>query len=156
MKLKGIPGTPRNLFQEYMVAAITKWRERRERLIIFINMNEHILHGVLPKKFFQLGLQEAMHTHWDGPEPRTFVYGDGHPIDGVYHTPDLKIALLILLSFHEGVGDHRTVIIDVTTSSAIGKFERKVFTPQARHLATRNEPSVKSYIKFVTKECRRH
>jgi hypothetical protein len=65
-------------------------------------MNEHILHSVLPKKFFQLGLQEATHTHWDGPEPQTFVYMDGHPIDGVYHTPDLEIALLILLSFHEG------------------------------------------------------
>jgi hypothetical protein len=52
MNLKGIPGTPRNLFQEDMVAAITKWRERGERLIIFINMNEHILHGMLPKKFF--------------------------------------------------------------------------------------------------------
>ena len=156
MNLKGIPGTPRNLVQEDMVAAITKWRERGERLIIFINMNKHILHGVHPKKFFQLGLQEATHTHWDGPELQTFVYGDGHPIDGVYHTPDLEIALLILLSFHEGVGDHRTVIIDVTTSSAIGKFEQRVVTPQARCLATRNEPSVKSYIKFVTKECRRH
>jgi hypothetical protein len=106
MNLKGIPGTPWNLFQEGMVAAITKWRERGERLIIFIDMNEHILHGVLPNKFFQLGLQEATHTHWDGPELQTFVYGDGHPIDGVYHTPDLEIALLILLSFHEGVGDH--------------------------------------------------
>ncbi len=106
-----------------MVAAITKWRERGERLITFINMNKHLLHGMLPKKFFQLGLQEATHTHWDGPEPQTFVYRDGHPIDGVYHTPDLEIALLILLSFHERVGDHQTVIINITTSSAIGKFE---------------------------------
>ena len=156
MNLKGIPGTPRNLFQEDMVAAITKWRERGERLIIFIDMNEHILHGVLLKKIFQLGLQEATHTHWDGPEPRTFVYGDGHPIDGVYHTPDLEIASLILLSFHEGVGDHQMVIINVTTSSAIGKFEQRVVTPQARFLATRNKPSVKLYIKFVTKECWHH
>jgi hypothetical protein len=156
MNLKDIPGTPRNLFQEDMVAAITKWRERGERLLIFIDMNEHILHGVLPKKLFQLGLQEATHKHWDGPEPRTFVYGDGQQIDGVYHTPDLEIASLMLLSFHEGVGDHRTVIIDVTTSSAIGTFEWKVITPQARRLATRNKPSVKSYIKFVTKECWRH
>ena len=52
MSLKGILGAPRDLFQEDMVAAITKWRERGERLKIFINMNKHNLHGVLPKKFF--------------------------------------------------------------------------------------------------------
>ncbi len=60
------------------------------------------------------------------------------------------------LSFHEGIGDHRMVIINVTTSSAIGKFERRVIPPQARCLATRNKNSVKSYLKFVTIECRWH
>jgi hypothetical protein len=84
------------------------------------------------------------------------VYGDGKPIDRVYHAPDLEITLLMQLSFHEGVGDHCTVIIDVTTSLAIGKLERRVVPPQARCLATRNKNSVKSYIKFVTKECQRH
>jgi hypothetical protein len=69
MNLMGIPGTPRSLFQADIMAAITKWKERGERLIIFINMNEHILHGVLLREFFQLGLQEATHTHCEGPEP---------------------------------------------------------------------------------------
>ncbi len=156
MNLRGIPGTPRSLFQADIMAAITKWKERGEGLIIFIDMNEHILHSMLPRESFQLDLQEATHTHWEGPEPRTFVYGDGKPINGVCHTSDVEITLLMQLSFHEGVEDHRTVIIDVTTSLAIGKFERKVVAPQARHLATRNENSVKSYIKFVTKECQRH
>jgi hypothetical protein len=138
------------------MAAITKWKERGERLIIFIDMNEHILHGALRREFFQLGLQEATHTHWEGPEPQTFVYEDGKPIDGVYHTPDLEITSLMQFSIHEGVEDHRTVIINVTTSSAIGKFERRVVAPQAHCFATRNKNSVISYIKFVTKECQRH
>jgi hypothetical protein len=156
MNLHRIPGTPQSLFQADMVAAITKWMEKGGRTIIFIDMNELILHGVLPKEFLRLGLQEATHTHWEGPEPQTYVCGDGNPIDGVYHTSDLEITSLMQLSFHEGIGDHRTVKINVTTSSAIGKFERRVVPQQARCLATRNENSVKSYLKFVTKECRRH
>jgi hypothetical protein len=156
MNLRDIPGTLWSLFQADIMAAITKWKERGEQLIIFIDMNEHILHGMLLRKFVQLGLQEATHTHWEGPEPQTFVYGDGKPIDGVYHTPDLEITSLMQLSFHEGVGDHRTIIINVTTSSAIGKFERRVVAPQAHCLATRNKNSVKSYIKFVTKKCQHH
>jgi hypothetical protein len=43
------------------------------------------------------------------------------------------------LSFHEGVGDHKTTIIDVTTRFIIGKFERRVVTPQSRILSTRNK-----------------
>ncbi len=144
MNLRGIPGTPQSLFQANIMAAITNWKVRGEQLIIFINMNEHILHGALPREFFQLGLQKATHTHWEGPEPQTFVYGDGKPIDGVYHTSDLEITLLMQLSFHEGVGNHRMVIINVTTSLAIGKLERRVVAPQARCLATRNKNSVKS------------
>ncbi len=156
MNLRVIPGTPRSLFQADIMAAITKWKERGEQLIIFIDMNEHILHGALPREFFQLDLQEATHIHWEGSELRTLMYGDGKPIDGVYHTPDAEITLLMQLSFHEGVGDHRKIIINVTTSLVIGKFERRVVAPQAQCLATRNENSLKSYIKFITKECQRH
>jgi hypothetical protein len=47
------------------------------------------------------------------------------------------------LSFHEGGGDHRTTLVDVTTRSVKGKFKRRVVTPQARKLATKNEKSVK-------------
>ncbi len=60
------------------------------------------------------------------------------------------------LSFHEGVGDHKTTIIDVTTRSVIGKFKRKVVTPQARRLSKRNEKSMKEYIKWTTQQCHLH
>jgi hypothetical protein len=60
------------------------------------------------------------------------------------------------LSFHEGVGDHRNILVDISTCSAIGKFERRVIPPKARHLVTKNDSSVKAYLCFVTKECQRH
>jgi hypothetical protein len=70
--------------------------------------------------------------------------------------PDLEITSVLQLSFHEGVGDHRTVIGDISTSSTIGKFERQVVTPQARRLATKNTASVKGCIKYVTTQCPQH
>jgi hypothetical protein len=63
------------------------------------------------------------HTLWGETEPRTYVHGDGAPIDGVYHTPDIKIMVIMQLLFHEGVGDHHTTILDISTRSAIGKYE---------------------------------
>jgi hypothetical protein len=103
--------------------------EHGDRIIIFIDMNEHIITGTLPKEFQCLGLLEATHLNWEGSKPRTFVFGKGEPIDGVYHSPELEITWIMQLSFHEGVGDHKSTIIDVTTRSIIGKFERKVMTP---------------------------
>jgi hypothetical protein len=63
---------------------------------------------------------------------------------------------LTQLSFHEGVGNHRTVLVDISTSSANGKFERRVVPPKARRLVTRNDNSMKAYLRFVTTECQRH
>ncbi len=152
----GLLGTPRELFQTDIISSITRWIEAGDKIILFINMNEHILTGTLPREFFCLGLLEATHEYWEDQEPHTFVYGDGKPINGVYHTPDLTIMVLAQLSFHEGVGDHRTALVDISTSSAIEKFERRVVPPKARCLVMKNENSVKAYLQFVTKECQRH
>jgi hypothetical protein len=116
--------------------------EHRDWIIIFIDMYEHILTGILPKAFQHLGPLESTHLNWKGTEPWTFVFGKDKLIHGVYHSPELEITSSMQLSFHEGVGDHRTTIADITTRSFIGKLERRVVTPQARRLSTKNNKSV--------------
>ncbi len=149
-------GNPQDLFQDDIIAAITRWIKNGNRLILFIDMNEHVLTGTLPRQLLCLGLHKATHKHWGDTEPHTYVYGDNKPINGIYHMPDLIITALTQLSFHEGVGDHRNILVDISTSSAIGKFERRVIPPKARRLVTKNDLSVKAYLCFVTKECLRH
>jgi hypothetical protein len=150
IQANGLSCNPRSLFQADILHAVGRWLEYVDRIIIFIDMNKHIITGTLPKEFQHLGLFEATHLNWEGSEPHTFVFGKGKPIDGVYHSPELEIMSIMQLSFHEGVGDHKTTIIDVTTRSIIGKFKRKVVTPQARRLSTRNEKNMKEYIKWTT------
>jgi hypothetical protein len=132
MQHQGLLGTPCKLFQSDFLSAIKRWLGHGDRLLVFIDMNEHILTGTLPAAFQRLGLTEATHTTWNGLEPRTYVYSDGKHIDAVYHMPDLEIMHLLQLSFYKGVGDHRTVLLDVSTRSMIGKYERRVVTPKAR------------------------
>ncbi len=129
MMRHGLLGNPMELFQAAILAAITRWIKSGDRIILFIDMNEHIITGNLPGELLHLGLHEATHKHWEDLEPHTFVYGNGKPINSVHHTPDLTITALMQLSFHEGVGDHRTVLVDISTESAIGKFERRVIPP---------------------------
>ncbi len=78
--------------------------------------------GGLAKYLLNMGLHEATQANWGSLEPHTYVRGT-EPIDGVWFLPELEITLTIQLSFHEGVGDHITVLVDVSTISAIGKQE---------------------------------
>jgi hypothetical protein len=102
-------------------------------LLIFMDMNEHALRGTVAHYLLSMGLVEATHQHWGEEEPHTFI-GGVDPIDGVWHTPNLEVSALVQLSFHEGLGDHRTVLVNVTTQSAIGKHEFRVVRPEARRL----------------------
>jgi hypothetical protein len=86
----GLLGNPRELFQADILASITRWIESGNRIILFIDINKHILTDNLPRELLCLGLQEATHEHWEDLEPCTFVYGYDKPIIGVYHTPDLN------------------------------------------------------------------
>jgi hypothetical protein len=63
---------------------------------------------------------------------------------------------IMQLLFHEGVGDHPTTILDISTRLAIRKHEQQVVTPQARRLTNKNGASVRAYIKHVTKQSRHH
>ncbi len=88
-------------------------------------MNKHILHGTVEQYLLSMGPVEVMHQHWGAVKPHIFI-GRVDSIDGVWHTPDLEVSVLVQLSFHKGVGDHRTVLVDITTRSAIGKHEFRV------------------------------
>jgi hypothetical protein len=117
---------------------------------------QDISSGKLPTAISGLGLQEAMHTLWGEMEPRTYVHGEGAPIDGVYHTPDIKIIAIMQLLFHEGVVDHCTTILDISARSAIRKYKQWVVVPHARRLTNKSGASVREYIKHATEQCRHH
>ena len=139
--------TPSELFMVDFVAQLRTWKDQGDRLLVSIDMNEPVLNGELAKKLMgpRLGLLEAMHVTWGANEPHTYV-GGRIAIDGVYHTDDLEITSRTLLSFHEGVGDHRTSLIDISTRSAIGANEFRVVRAPARRLNTQNHKSLEGYV----------
>jgi hypothetical protein len=118
-------------------------------------MNEHILCGTVACHLLSMGLVEATHQHWGTVEPHTFI-GGVDPIDGVWHTPDLEVSVLVQLSFHEGLGDHWTVLVDITMQSAIGKHEFRVVRPEARRLNSTNTRVRSCYITHLEGQMSTH
>ncbi len=117
----GVDLSPSHLFIADFVVQLQVWQQEGDCLLIFMDMNKHVLQGGgLAKYLLNMGLQEATQANWGSLELHTYVRGT-ELIDGVWFLPELEITLMIQLSFHKGVGDHRTVIVDVSTISAIGK-----------------------------------
>jgi hypothetical protein len=120
-----------------------------------MDMNEHVLRGPVACHLLSMGLIEATHQNWGNVEPHTFIGGVG-PINGVWHTPDLEVSAVLQLSFHEGLGDHCTVLVDVTTHSAIGKHEFKVIRPNTCRLNSTNTRVRSRYISHLEGQMSTH
>lgn len=150
----GISLSPRELFQQDFMECVNSWLANGERLIIFMDFNEHVLRGRLPKLLQQAGLSEVSHTRWGGTEPKTFARGS-KPIDGIYISPELEVMSIMILPFDESIGDHRTMIIDISTRSAVGQQQYKIVRPEARRLVTKNKKATDKYLTFVKQQFKR-
>jgi hypothetical protein len=72
------------------LAMLQVLRQQGDKLLIFMAVNKHILHGPLAKCMFRLGLKEATHQYWGDIEPHTYV-GGKEPIDAFFHTLNLEV-----------------------------------------------------------------
>ncbi len=117
-----------------------------------MDMNKHALRGPVAHCLTTMGLTEATHHHWSDKEPHTYI-GGVEPINGVWHIPDLKVLAVLQLSFHKGVGDHCTFLVDITTYSMIGRQEFKVV---AQRLNSTNHWARLRYNQHLEEQMSRH
>ena len=139
--------TPYQLFFDDLILQLKQWRSNNERLILCIDLNEHSLTGKIARRISSddIQLHESTHTSWpEGKQPHTYIDGS-KPIDGIFSTPDIEVTNSLLLSFHESAGDHRTMILEFTTASSIGRFQGKIVRPSSRRLTLRQPGAIQSY-----------
>jgi hypothetical protein len=111
---------PSRLFIIDFITPLQVWQCQGDRLLLFMDLNTHLLTDLLACRYLAMSLCEATHSHWGNAEPHTYVRGL-EPINAVWYTQDLEVVSTIQLSFHVGIGNHRSVLVDITAQSAIGK-----------------------------------
>ena len=74
---------------------------------------------------------EISHRAWGLNKPNNNTDGS-IPINGVWVSLSLKIGGFNILSFNESVGNHSTMIFDVSTRSLIGEHDHKVVRAACR------------------------
>ena len=100
-------------------------------------------------------MEEFTHKFWGSTTPHTHAR-DSAPIDGGYKSQEIEIVNLCMLNFADRPGDHRSLILDVSTSSMLGETLNKICKLVSRFLITSQRLSVMSYNKIVQEHCSTH
>jgi hypothetical protein len=78
------------------------------------------------------------------------------PIDGGYISPEIEVVNLAMLNFQDSPGDHRSLIIDVSTRSLLREHKPKICRPVSRRLITTQQAMVDRYNKIVREQFQIH
>ena len=113
------------------------WQSTREKLIVFIDMNEDSLKGNIDAMLGLDGLEMTEVVRSTHPKllvPPTFQRGDHcgcHSVDRCYATPDLQVLKAVWLAIFKCPGDHCIPIIDFEYKDMLGEHVLKIIHPQA-------------------------
>jgi len=122
-------------FLRDLSASLTPWQAAGDSIIFMADVNGDIRKPSWAAFCQTHSLREAVisaHPHL--PTLATFKKGSHHgvsPIDGIWVSQDLPVALSSWSSFQLSPGDHRAGIIDIDLSALIGKPCQKVICPKA-------------------------
>ncbi len=149
---------PLVLFQRDLTKQIKKWRESGDRIILFMDHNEHVINRSLGKELgdkSRLDLREAIVQH-TGTSPGPTFFRGSKLIDGMWVLGDLDTSNACVMPFGYGVGDHRAFILDVTIESLIEVDPVKIVRPVGRWLNSRLAGCCKAYIESFKANIARH
>jgi hypothetical protein len=145
---------PRAMMRDDLIAQLRTWLQSGDRIFLFMDANENVIDGQLCSKLAELGFTPWAHC-LHGTVPNTHVEGS-ECIEEFWGSYGLEVTGIQLLSFHEGIGDHRPFIVDFTSRSAIGLYLHRIIRPDCRRLITAHVASVATYRCIVEEQFTRH
>lgn len=132
---KGLKTNPKKMFGDDLLAALRRWKGQGDRLVLMMDANENVLQGHLCRQLQadDIDMVEVVHDQVPGEGPKTWFRGK-ESIDGIWATRDLDIIGASYLPFDAELGDHRPVVLDITTQSVLGGKMHRIVPPAARRL----------------------
>jgi hypothetical protein len=113
---------PLILFHNHLVKHVKQWHAAGDRIILFMDHNEHVINGLLGKAFADnegLDLREAIVQH-TGTSPDASFFKGSKPIKRLWISSDLDISNTCMMPFGYGIGNHCTFILDIHIESLVG------------------------------------
>ncbi len=139
---------PLILFCKHLIKHIKQWRASGERIVLFMDHNEHVIKGPLGKALPNKDgpdLSKAIMLHMGASPGATFFRGS-QPIDCLWVSNDLDISNACVMLFGFGVGNHRAFILGIPLELLVGVNPVKIIRPVSRCLNSRLPKCGQAYI----------
>ena len=94
---------PNEMLVKQLVDLIVKWRAKKERIILMIDMNEDVRKAKLTQMLEEVGLVSPFRSKFGNKLPPTFHLGSA-PIDDIFVSRDIPIAKAGFGAFGDGPG----------------------------------------------------
>jgi hypothetical protein len=149
---------PNKLFCVHLLHQLAKWRTEGDRIILFMDHNEHTYDGPLGRALANtsgLVLKEAVLQHTGKRTGATFFKGS-KPIDGLWVSSKIEIANACIMPFGYGVGNHQMFVLDIMLKSLIRKRPTKIVHPALRRLNSKIPHCIDAYNKSLEDNIVRH
>ncbi len=127
---------PLILFCKHLVRQIKQWQASGDRIILFMEHNEHVKYGPIGKELGdkdELDLWDAVVQHTGQSPGATFFHGS-MSINGMWVSSNLDISNACVMPFGYGVGNHCAFILDVPLDLLIGVDPVKIVRLVGRRL----------------------
>ena len=109
---------PREAYRRDITDQLQRWREAGDSIVLAGDFNENVngrLEQMLGRPGIELSnLMKKKHPRKQLPQTN---YEGSKPIDGAFATPDIKVKAAAYLAKGRGIGDHRTMVIDLPSLS---------------------------------------
>jgi hypothetical protein len=129
---------PRALMRNDLIAQLKTWLQAGDRIFLFMDANENVIDGQLCSKLAELGFTPWAHR-LHGSVPNTHVEGS-ECIEEFWGSYGLEVTGIQLLSFHEGIGDHRPFLVDLRRDLQLASFCTELFAQTAAALSCLMSP----------------
>ena len=103
------------MFREDLLNLLQIWHKNRERVLLMMNTNKHIIYGILCSKLTapDLNIHETVHAQVAGTTPNTWFHGSD-PIGGIWTFSNMDIIGASYLPYHVDLGNHRPIVANIT------------------------------------------
>jgi hypothetical protein len=142
---------PLTLLHQHLTTAIRKWRAAGERIVLFMDHNEHVYDDPLGKDLSDregLNLSKVIFKHTVLQTGALFFW-DSKPVDGLWASSDLDISNACVMPFGYGVGDHHAFVLDNPPESLVGEKPVKIVRPASRRLNSRLPGCGNDYVRSL-------
>jgi hypothetical protein len=144
---EGISTCPRQNILEEIGEQIRNWVTQGFQIIVTGYFNEDVRGNTIKSFFNQFGMKELIITQHGTNAPNTYLDGSV-PIDGIFGTTGIQAVFSGYLAFAWGMySDHRTLWVDLDTSTILGTKSIPMWKPQARRLQCRDPKLIKKFNK---------